>query len=120
MELSQYQQYAVPALILIFFGWRYYRFHRVKKGLPGLLKNGALVVDVRSRGEFASGSSKGSINIPLDELESGTLTLSHDQTIILCCASGTRSAMAAATLKRKGFKSVINAGPWRNTVTDSQ
>ena len=70
MELSQYQQYAVPALILIFFGWRYYRFHRVKKGLPGLLKNGALVVDVRSRGEFAVGR-KASQSVVFDSLDTG-------------------------------------------------
>ncbi|MFN6084109.1 MAG: rhodanese-like domain-containing protein, partial [Fluviicola sp.] len=32
-----------------------------------LIKQGAVIVDVRSKGEFAGGHIKGSINIPLPE-----------------------------------------------------
>ena len=35
-----------------------------------LLKKGAQIIDVRSRGEYASGHVKGSINLPLNELTS--------------------------------------------------
>ena len=34
--------------------------------------------------------------------------------VIVCCASGTRSAMAAHRLRRLGFKQVVNAGSWRS------
>ncbi len=33
---------------------------------------------------------------------------------IVCCASGTRSAMAAHRLRRLGFGRVVNAGSWRS------
>jgi rhodanese-related sulfurtransferase len=36
--------------------------------------------------------------------------------VVVCCASGTRSAAAAAILKARGFKEVVNAGPWTNTL----
>jgi phage shock protein E len=116
MDFGQLQQYVVPALLVGFFGWRFVRFRLVKRQIPELIKGGAVIVDVRSRGEFASGSSEGSINIPLDELKSGSDTLNRSKPVVVCCASGTRSAMAASVLRRKGFVKVVNAGPWRNTV----
>lgn len=33
------------------------------------IKDGAFLVDVRSAGEFASGSVPGAVNIPLDQIE---------------------------------------------------
>ena len=35
-----------------------------------LMANGAVIIDVRTRGEFQSGHIKGSVNIPLDSLRS--------------------------------------------------
>ena len=40
-----------------------------------LLKKGAQIIDVRSRGEFASGHVNGSINLPLNELTSSALNV---------------------------------------------
>lgn len=116
MDISSLQPYLIPAVLVGFFAWRFLRFHRVRNQLPSLLKQGAVVVDVRSRGEFASGARDGSMNIPLDELERNADKLDRERPVILCCASGTRSSMAAAILKRKGFGNVVNAGPWRNTL----
>lgn len=79
-----------------------------------LLKNGATIVDVRSKGEYQSGHIKGSINIPLDSLNSSLAKLKKDKTIITCCASGMRSASAKSILQSKGFSTVHNGGGWMN------
>jgi rhodanese-related sulfurtransferase len=34
--------------------------------------------------------------------------------VIVCCASGTRSAIARLRLRKQGFERVLNAGPWHN------
>jgi phage shock protein E len=77
-----------------------------------LVKNGAQIIDVRTRGEYASGHVKGSINIPLNELSSGIKKLKKDKPIITCCASGMRSSSAKATLLSLGFTEVHNGGGW--------
>ncbi|MBK9288872.1 MAG: rhodanese-like domain-containing protein [Flavobacteriales bacterium] len=77
-----------------------------------LLKEGAVVLDVRSPGEFASGHVKGAINIPLDRLAKDAKKIKAKGAILTCCASGMRSASAASQLRSMGFQQVYNAGPW--------
>jgi len=91
-------------------------FRAIKSKLPEYLKNGAIVVDVRSPEEYSSGHIEGSINIPLQELAAKATQLNKEKTILLCCASGTRSGMATTLLKGKGFSNVLNAGPWSNLL----
>jgi phage shock protein E len=85
-----------------------------KRKIPGLLKQGAVVIDVRSPAEFAAGRASGSRNIPLDDLEREAKHLDRGRWIIVCCASGARSAVARRWLRRHGFPQVLNAGSWRN------
>ena len=82
--------------------------------LRELLKNGAAVVDVRTKGEFSSGHVKGSINIPLDQLSGKAKKLMRYPHIILCCRSGSRSGMALRQLRSMGFKNLSNGGSWQN------
>jgi hypothetical protein len=78
-----------------------------------LIQNGAVIIDVRSRGEFTSGHIKDAVNIPLDQLRSNTSRLKDkQQTIITCCASGMRSASAKSMLKSLGYEHVYNGGGW--------
>ncbi|MEI8193366.1 MAG: rhodanese-like domain-containing protein [Flavobacteriia bacterium] len=77
-----------------------------------LVRGGAIIIDVRSSGEFAGGHIKGSKNIPLQELPKKLNSLPKDKVIITCCASGMRSASAKNTLKSNGFKEVHNGGGW--------
>jgi phage shock protein E len=78
-----------------------------------LIKDGGIIVDVRSKGEYASGHIKGSINIPLDTLNSNLSKLNDkNKTIITCCASGMRSASAKSILTSKGYSKVYNGGGW--------
>ena len=76
------------------------------------LKNGALVIDVRSRGEFSSGHLPNAVNIPLDEIETALPRRVKDknQVLLLHCLSGTRSGMAKSKLKSLGYANVFNLG----------
>lgn len=117
MDASALEPYVVPALVAGWFGWRFLKFRAAKARLPELLSRGAVVVDVRSTGEYEAGARPGSLNIPLGSLESRAGELDSSKPVIVCCASGTRSALAAGILARRGFKEVVNAGPWRNTLS---
>jgi rhodanese-related sulfurtransferase len=77
-----------------------------------LIKDGAAIVDVRSKGEFAGGHIKGSINIPLDVLKTQMGKLNKEKPVIVCCASGMRSASAKGILQSNGFTQVYNGGGW--------
>lgn len=77
-----------------------------------LVKNGAIIVDVRTPGEFKNGHIKGSINIPLDEIKNKTTELKNkNKVIITCCRSGNRSGIAKSTLQSAGIE-CYNGGPW--------
>ena len=79
-----------------------------------LVSAGARLIDVRSRGEFDSGHLTGAKNIPAAELDRRTSELgARDKPLVLYCASGMRSAAAAATLRRGGFTQVHNLGSMR-------
>jgi len=72
------------------------------------------IVDVRSTLEYGSGSAEGSINIPLQEIQKRLAEIKQLKTpLVLCCASGGRSAMATDFLSAQGI-SCINGGSWMN------
>jgi phage shock protein E len=78
-----------------------------------LVKQGALIIDVRSKSEFQGGHIKGSINIPVDTLNRNLNQLKDkNKAVITCCASGMRSASAKNILKSNGYTQVYNGGGW--------
>jgi rhodanese-related sulfurtransferase len=78
-----------------------------------LLKEGGIIVDVRSKEEFSGGHIKESKNIPLPALNANPgLLKDKDKPVILCCASGMRSASAKSMLSSKGYTNVYNGGSW--------
>ena len=78
-----------------------------------LLNQGAIILDVRSTAEYASGHLKGSLNIPVDALASNLDKLKNKNIpIITCCASGMRSAAGKSILLNKGYSAVYNGGGW--------
>jgi rhodanese-related sulfurtransferase len=84
-----------------------------KADFPQLLKEGAVVIDVRTKAEFKQGHAKGSINIPLNTINNSIEKIrKYDKPIITCCRSGNRSGMAARILKQNGMEA-YNAGPWQ-------
>ena len=65
------------------------------------LSQPALLVDVRSGTEFASGHIPGAVNIPMDQMESrlDDLGLNLNLPIVLICQSGKRAYMTASLLE---------------------
>jgi phage shock protein E len=105
--------YAFIALAA-YVAYKKYTQYKVLKLVPDLLSQGGQIIDVRSVAEFNLSNKKGSINIPLGSLNSRMNELDNTKPIILCCASGSRSAMAKRTLLSKGYENVHNAGTWRS------
>lgn len=76
------------------------------------MAKGAVVIDVRTYEEFASGHIKGSKNIPLQIISGKVAEIKKlNQPVIVCCRSGMRSAQAASILKAQGVE-VMNGGGW--------
>ena len=77
-----------------------------------LVQNGAVIIDVRTPGEFTAGHIPGSKNISLDKLPAGLKELKKlNRPIITCCQSGTRSGIASRMLKNAGVDA-YNGGAW--------
>jgi phage shock protein E len=75
------------------------------------LKAGALVLDVRTEQEFATGHYPGAVNIPLEQLSfrMGEIEVG-ERSILVYCLSGVRSLYAARMLFAAGFTDVLNVG----------
>lgn len=76
------------------------------------IKEGASIVDVRTSQEFSGGHVSGSINIPLQEIQNRVDEFKTLKTpVLLCCASGNRSGIAAQFLSTQGVE-CVNVGSW--------
>ena len=73
---------------------------------------GAVIIDVRTPGEFQGGHIKGSKNIPLNTIGNQIESIKKmNKPVIACCASGMRSSQATSILKINGIDAV-NGGGW--------
>lgn len=72
----------------------------------------AVIVDVRTAEEFASGHFPGAINVPHDLIVEGlsARSVSPNTPLVLYCRSGNRSGKAEATLRSVGYSQLQNAG----------
>jgi len=79
-----------------------------------LLLQGALVVDVRSAGEYQAEHLPEAVNVPLGELRNRLpgLAKDKDQVLLLHCLSGGRSGIAKRQLKGMGYRNVFNLGSY--------
>ena len=71
-----------------------------------LIKNDAVIIDVRENEEYNSGHIVDAINIPVENISS--VDYDKDTVIIVYCASGVRSANAAKSLIDAGYTNVYN------------
>ena len=93
-----------------FFG----KFFEKKSDLQLALKNGAVIIDVRSPFEFDAGHIKGSKNIPLENLKVRVNEIKqYNKPVVIVCQNGIRSSTAQTFLKGKGVP-VYNGGAWTN------
>lgn len=87
------------------------------ESIQDFVKKGAVIIDVRTTGEFQGGHIKGSKNIPLNTIGNQIDTIKEaNKPVIVCCASGMRSAQAASILKSNGIE-VINGGGWQGLAS---
>ena len=84
------------------------------ESIQEFVEKGAIIIDVRSPGEFAGGHIKGAKNIPLNEIGAKINEIKKlNKPIIACCASGMRSSQATSILKQNGVEA-INGGGWQS------
>jgi rhodanese-related sulfurtransferase len=84
------------------------------ESIQEFIEKGAVIIDVRSPGEFAGGHIKGSKNIPLNEIGAKINEIKKlNKPVIACCASGMRSSQATSILKQNGIDA-INGGGWQS------
>jgi hydroxyacylglutathione hydrolase len=67
-----------------------------------------LLIDVRAPGEWRERRIDVAVNLPLSRLPEQMPTLSRDRSIVVHCASGYRSAIAASLMQRDGFSEVAD------------
>ena len=80
----------------------------------------AVIIDVRTPGEYRDGHIPGVVNIPLDELEKRMGEIPKDKKTVLICRTGSRSAQGTRLLRSKGFNNVYNStggmSTWKGPV----
>jgi rhodanese-related sulfurtransferase len=80
------------------------------------------LIDVREPDEVAQGAIAGSVALPRGQLEYkiDTITAEKDQPIVCYCGGGGRSALAAQSLKKMGFRNVMSlAGGYKGWKSGS-
>lgn len=76
------------------------------------MDKGAIIIDVRTPGEFQGGHINGSKNIPLNTIGNQIDSIKKlNKPVIACCASGMRSTQATSILKSNGIEA-MNGGGW--------
>lgn len=82
------------------------------KKLKDFQSRGAIIIDVRTKGEYDSGAIPGTENIPLQVIATKVKDIKKlGKPVITCCASGVRSGSAAAILRSNGIEA-MNGGGW--------
>ncbi len=108
----------IPFLVVLVLAVGYMSMKRSgqisSKEAAEYLRNGAMVIDVRSAGEFDSGHIIHAQNIPLDRIEMMAVSVVRDRNkvLLLHCSSGARSNVAKKKLVQLGFKNVFNLGSY--------
>lgn len=96
-----------------------------EESLSIIKNNHTLIIDVREESEVNNlGIIKDAVHIPRGLLEftlipnspKNPIIISDDTYILVYCAGGYRSALAAKTLKDLGFKNVFNLGGYKEWV----
>lgn len=102
-----------------------YQLYLARPGIPlddakaALQAGSAVLIDLREPAEWASGVAKGAALLPGSDLRGGRgqwgpfLETNRDRRLLLYCASGARSVLAAKKLRAEGFDAV-NAGSLRD------
>jgi phage shock protein E len=99
-------------LVIIYVSYKIYTIYNLDKGLDKLIKNGAVILDVRTASEYETGHIGGSTNIALSKLRTDRIPFDTNLVIITCCSHGLRSIKAIELLNNRGYRKVHNGGAW--------
>ncbi|HEY3451943.1 MAG TPA: rhodanese-like domain-containing protein [Myxococcales bacterium] len=114
MNLHFEPTYILYALAALFFAWTIFKRRGDISSAEArklVSEGGARLLDVRTPGEFASGHLDGALNIPVQDLSASLKKVGpKEKPVVVYCASGARSAMAARLLKANGWQTVRNLG----------
>ena len=89
--------------------------------LSELVKQGAVVIDVREQPEFAAGHFSGALHIGKGVIERDIEKhdFAQNDKLILYCGGGFRSAIAAKSLQNMGYSDVVSLwGGWRGILAE--
>ncbi|MEO8519603.1 MAG: rhodanese-like domain-containing protein [Dermatophilaceae bacterium] len=75
-----------------------------------LVRDGAILLDVRENGEWKSGHAPGAIHVPLGDIDKAPRRLKQGRPVVVMCASGMRSRSAAKHLRSLGFDAASLSG----------
>jgi phage shock protein E len=75
-----------------------------------------VVIDVRTKEEFDKGHIESAIHIPYEQIGDRIeeVTTDLDQPIMVYCRIGRRSGIAQETLRRLGYRNVVNGGAYED------
>ena len=86
------------------------------------VKEGDILLDVRTTEEFDRGGIAGAVNVPVDELRSRLNELPKEKNIYIYCEAGLRGYLAQRMLKQSGYDHVLNLSGgyrlWKSCVNE--
>lgn len=89
----------------------------ISSNLPELIKNGALIIDLRTASEYEHAHISGSLNIPFKSLKgkllkSNFIKFRKKETVITCSSQAAESSAAKDLLESQGMLHVYDGGTW--------
>jgi NADPH-dependent 2,4-dienoyl-CoA reductase/sulfur reductase-like enzyme/rhodanese-related sulfurtransferase len=73
-----------------------------------VIRDKAMLIDVRTPEEYDLGTIPGAVNIPIDELRGRLSEIPHDRPIYAFCQVGIRGYLACRILSQNGYEHVYN------------
>jgi len=101
------------ATLIAYFGAKTLLINDLSKdSARNMIREGAVVIDVRSEDEYQNAHIETAVNIPLNEISSkiGAVAGDKNKVILLHCRSGSRSFIGKRILKRMNYRNVYNLG----------
>jgi rhodanese-related sulfurtransferase len=85
------------------------------------LREGAVIIDLRTAYEYDQGHIPRSLNIPVDRIRANIDRIRDlKKPVILCCSNGTHCLEASEILHKAGIPRVINGGSWQSVLRKMQ
>ena len=83
-----------------------------------ILNNGGKLIDVRTPAEFSQGCLPNAISLPLQSIMAADNIFEKEDSLVLYCVSGARTASSKQYLDQMGYKNVYDLGSFKNYNCD--